>query len=346
MKKSLIALAVLAASGAAMAQSSVTVYGRVDASVGSTKQGTVGAVTSNSQLYSGNLTTSRLGFRGTEDLGGGLRAIFGLETGLAIDAPAATTLGDRAAFVGLQGGFGTVRLGRHDTSFDDIRDVMVVHNLWDSQFSSTRSGVTGTGINAVGGLNDYNDRANNQIRYDSPSFGGVTLGVSYGMDEDSTVSQDVVAYNIRYRAGKLDAGIAFQENRQAGAPGYAITNNIDYTTIAAAYNFGSFRVSGGWNQVKNKVAGGRKANSYSIGVMVPVGAWEFSAGYTTAESKAVGNGLGANAKEEGSTFALGATYALSKRTRLYAAYNDGDIERAGVTNRERRLYSVGVRHDF
>ncbi|NIC39453.1 porin, partial [Aquabacterium sp. A08] len=81
-------------------------------------------------VSSGLLTTSRLGFRGTEDLGGGLKAIFQIETTLDPDAPGtnsqtgaarATTLGDRTAIVGLSGGFGTVKLGRTDTSFDDIR---------------------------------------------------------------------------------------------------------------------------------------------------------------------------------------------------------------------------------
>ncbi|NIC40012.1 porin, partial [Aquabacterium sp. A08] len=72
-------------------------------------------------VSSGLLTTSRLGFRGTEDLGGGLKAIFQIETTLKADAPEATTLGDRTAIVGLSGGFGTVKLGRTDTSFDDIR---------------------------------------------------------------------------------------------------------------------------------------------------------------------------------------------------------------------------------
>ena len=92
MKKSLIALAVLAASGAAMAQSSVTVYGRLDASVGSAKVGAPGAaLRGNTQMFNSNMTSSRIGFRGTEDLGGGLKAIFALESNIQVDAPGATT---------------------------------------------------------------------------------------------------------------------------------------------------------------------------------------------------------------------------------------------------------------
>lgn len=361
MKKSLIALAVLAASGAALAQSSVTVYGRLDASVGSSKIGTPAAAVSNNQLYSNNLTTSRIGFRGTEDLGGGLSALFIVETGFSPDAPGATVLGDRAAVVGLSGGFGTIKLGRHDTSFDDIRDLMVSSNIWDAtNFASTETivgtGGTATGTTAnnttfagVGGLRDYGDRANNQIRYESPSFSGVTFGVSYAFDEEaSPVKKDVIAYNVRYKAGNLDVGLAYQENSQAGfsatpASSYLITDDLKYTTVAAAYNFGSFRVSGGWNQAKEvNVATPVKANTYTVGVNVPVAAWDFSLGYSTAKAKRAGATF-----EKGSAFSAGATYSLSKRTRLYGAITNGDVENAaGVTQRKRDIYAVGVIHTF
>jgi predicted porin len=349
MKKSLIALAVLASSGAAMAQSSVTVYGRLDAGIGSSKIGNVGpALVSNTQLFSSQLTSSRLGFRGTEDLGGGMSAIFGLETGLAPDAPGATTLGDRAAFVGLSSGFGTIKLGRHDTSFDDIRDLMVSSNLWDSPVYTSVETVLGTGgsaTNGVSGLADYGDRASNQIRYESPSFSGFTFGVSHAFDENNATSRDVTAYNLRYKAGNLDVGVAFQENSQrAVAPvAPADINTIDYTTVAAAYNFGSFRVSGGWNQAKQtEVASPIKANTYTVGVNVPVNALDFSVGYSTGKSKQAGATL-----QKGSAFSAGVTYSLSKRTRLYALLTNGDIENgAGTKLRQRDQYAFGVAHTF
>jgi len=358
MKKSLIALAVLAASGAAMAQSSVTVYGRLDASVGSAKVGAPG-VSGNTQLFNSNLTSSRLGFRGTEDLGGGLSAIFGIETGFQVDSPgtsnnatpggAPTTLGDRAAFVGLAGGFGTVKLGRHDTSFDDIRDLSVSSNLWDSTHLASTETIVGASANGgvaasagVGGLADYGDRANNQIRYESPSFSGFTFGASYGFGEATKPAKaDVTAFNLRYKAGALDIGYAFQENKAISATLVDTTNQ--YNTLAAAYNFGAFRVSGGWNQVKRDVAGGVKANAYTIGVNVPVNAFDFSVGYSTAKAKQNGATF-----EKGSAFSAGVTYALSKRTRAYAALTNGDVEN-GVTGaklRQRDIYAVGVIHTF
>lgn len=343
MKKSLIALAVLAASGAALAQSSVTVYGRLDASVGSEKIGAPG-VASISKLYSGNLTTSRLGFRGVEDLGGGLKAIFTIETGLNIDAPSASSLGDRAAFVGLTGGFGTVKLGRHDTSFDDIRDLMVSSNVWDSGVFATTETVVGTGAgstgnNGVGGIRDYGDRASNQIRYESPSFGGVSFGLSHGFDETANVSNDVSAFNIRYKAGNLDVGAAYQENAQENALGVLTTTN-KHSTVAAAYNFGAFRVSGGWNQAKTTA--NLKANTYTIGANAPVGAWDFSLGYSTGKAK-----LNGTTTEKGDAFSAGVVYNMSKRTRLYGLLTNGDIENgAGVKQRQRDIYAVGVAHVF
>jgi predicted porin len=339
MKKSLIALAVLATTGAAFAQSSVTLYGRIDTSVGSSKIGAPGVATSTSQMFSGNLTSTRWGVRGTEDLGGGLKAIFALEQGF--DSSNGTqTAGDafnRMSIVGLSGGFGTVKFGRHDTSFDDIRDLTVVSNIFDSGTFATTEGVVGTsGYAGVGQLADYGDRASNQIRYESPSFGGFSAGVSYGLDEQAApVDSDVTAFNLRYKAGNLDVGYGYQENANQLA-----ASNLEYNTVGAAYNFGSFRLSGGWNQVKNKAS--RKSDAYSIGAIVPVGAFDFSLGYSTAKAK-----QGSATFEKGDAFSAAVAYNLSKRTRVYAGLTTGDIENAAGTKvREREVYALGVAHTF
>jgi predicted porin len=348
--KTLVAVAALALSGATMAQSSVTIYGRLDASVGSAK---IGNITNGvgpagvTQMFSNNMTTSRLGFKGTEDLGGGLSALFIVETGFTPDAPGATFLGDRAAVVGLSGGFGTVKLGRHDTSFDDIRDLMVGSNLWDSANLATTETIVSTGANAtngVGKLADYGDRANNQIRYESPNFGGVTFGFSKGLDETANVGNDVTAYNIRYRAGDLDIGAAHQSNAiTTPSTNAVLVPDIRFNTVAAAYNFGSFRVSGGWNQAKQKnVAAPIKSNTHTLGVNVPVDAFDFSVGYSTAKAKQAGTTF-----EKGSAFSAGVTYSLSKRTRAYAALTNGDIKNAaGNKLRQRDIYALGLIHTF
>ncbi|MBS4037767.1 MAG: porin [Hydrogenophaga sp.] len=352
--KQIVAVATLALSGAAMAQSSVTVYGRLDASIGSAKAGPVTAgvgPTRVTQMFSNNFTTSRVGFRGTEDLGSGLSALFIIETSLSPDAPAATSLGNRAAVVGLSGGFGTVKLGRHDTSFDDIRDLMVSSNLWDSGHLASTETILGAdansavpGVAGVGQLADYGDRANNQIRYESPSFNGFTFGASHGFGEDvKPAKSDRTAFNLRYKVGGLDVGYGYQENKSVTAA--LVDSSIEYNTLAAAYNFGAFRISGGWNQAKqDKVASPAKSDTYSIGVNVPVDALDFSLGYSTAKAKTTLTGATA---EKGSAFSAGMTYALSKRTKAYAAITSGDIkDAAGTELRQRDIYAIGLIHTF
>lgn len=325
MKKSLIALAALAtlaSAGNALAQSSVTLYGRIDTSFGANKVNGV----STTQVFSGNLSSTRWGLRGTEDLGGGLKAIFGLEQGFdsSTGTAAAGTAFDRQSIVGLSGGFGTVKLGRHDTSFDDIRDISVSSNLWDSEFTPHKIAYTA-------GVADYSSRSSNQIRYESPSFGGFSVGISHGLDEDATVKADVTAYNLRYRDGPLDLGLGFQDQKN---------NNREYTAVSGAYDFGVVRVSAGYNIAE--VKGGAKANGYAIGLNMPMGAFDFSVGYAYSKSKLAGA-----TTAKGSGLAVGVTYSLSKRTRLYGALLDGKVENgAGVTTTKRRLYSAGIRHDF
>lgn len=347
--KQLVAVAAMALSGAAMAQSSVTVYGRLDTSIGSAKVGNITAgvgPASVTQMYSNNITTSRVGFRGTEDLGGGLSALFIIETGLTPDAPGATTLGNRAAVAGLSGGFGTIKLGRHDTSFDDIRDLSTSSNLWDSGHLASTESILGADANSavpafagVGQLADYGDRASNQIRYESPSFNGFSFGASYGFGEATKPAKtDITAFNLRYKAGDLDVGYGYQENKNISAA--LVDTTVEYNTLAAAYNFGSFRISGGWNQAKNQSA--RKSDTYSLAVNVPVDAFDFSLGYSTAKAK-----QGSATFEKGSAFSAGATYSLSKRTRAYAALTNGDIKNAAGTKlRQRDIYAIGLIHTF
>ena len=316
-----LAAIALAASFGAQAQSSVTLYGIVDMFVQYGKGDSTTLA-----VQSGGVSSSRLGFKGSEDLGGGLKAIFGLEQGFdsSNGTQAAGSAFDRMSIVGLSGGFGTVKLGRHDTSFDDIRDLTVSSNLWDSEFSATKIAYTA-------GVADYSSRASNQIRYESPSFGGFSLGASYGLDEDATVKADTTAFNLRYRAGNLDLGVGYQEQK---------ANNREYTTIGGAYNFGVARLSAGYNRAE--INNGAKANGYTIGVNVPVNALDFSVGYSTGKSKQAGATL-----QKGSAFSAGVTYSLSKRTRLYALLTNGDIENAaGAKVRQRDIYAVGVRHEF
>lgn len=328
MKKSLIALAALATIGsAAMAQSSVTIYGRLDASIGAEKDGITDTTTS--KLFNGNLTPSRLGLRGSEDLGGGLRANFQLESALTVDDGTAGGLQfRRASWVGLSGGFGEVRLGLADSPFKDIYDLGNSNNVYDSAFTPDDL-VFGSGIAL------FTSRPTNQLRYDTPNFGGFTASAGYSFSEGA--GTQIGALNVRYRGGPLDVGVALQRQRPDN-----FAAETDHTVIGAAYNFGIARVSGQYQTVEDQA--GAQDQDFGIGVSVPVGsAFDVSVGYARSKSE---NAAGAKIGEA-SGFAFGGTYALSKRTRVYVGYMNGDRENAaGVKTADVSMYSAGVRHDF
>jgi len=182
MKKTLLALAVLGASaGVASAQNNVTVYGIVDAGVQYRNDGNPAGKTWT--MESGLLNGSRLGFRGTEDLGGGLSAIFTLENGFNVDtgtfgqSTATTTrLFGRQAWVGLNGGFGAVKLGRQQTALYYALDAI----------DPFRINLAGNAQRVFGAGQYFADpllRTDNTINYSTANLGGFTGSVSYGLGE-------------------------------------------------------------------------------------------------------------------------------------------------------------------
>ena len=324
MKKTLIALAVVAASGAAFAQSSVTLFGRIDASVGTNEvTSTTGNVTSTTnkgtELMNGNFTGSRWGMTGTEDLGAGLKAVFSLENRFNIDSGTDTTGFTGNAFVGLTGGFGTVHLGRTYTAFDAAKAVSVGSSVFDTSFTPT-------------GTPAYTVRGENQIKYVSPTMSGFSAIVSSGLKEDKTAGKkDVNGIALMYAAGPLSAAVGSQSDATG-----------DNTVFSAAYDFGVASVSAGYSTLE-LVNGGNESNGMNLGVTVPMGALSFSAGFGSGKTETA---AGAKVSEY-SGFGAGVRYSLSKRTSLYAGYkNDKTENAAGVKTAGVKLTAVGVRHDF
>jgi predicted porin len=336
MKKSLIALAVLAASGAALAQSSVTLYGRIDTSVGSIKdQGSASAdKKATTKVFNGGeagLTSPRWGMRGTEDLGGGLKAGFQLEnrfdsdTGLnKTDSGKPSQFFRGASFVSLSGGFGEVRLGRGTTVFDDVRALSISSSVFDSAFTPASNGVFGSG-------GDYTSRLDNKITYLSPNMGGFYVGVDFAPDEDAAKKADSMAFKAGYRAGPLHVALGYQDEK----------TSANYTGLSGSYDFGVASVSAGFN-MRDADTGGAEDTEYTVGVNLPFGAVALSAGYANSKTE-----VGSTTTLKSSGFGLGATYSLSKRTRAYVGYRS--VERknaAGVKTRDETLYAAGIRHDF
>jgi predicted porin len=324
MKKSLIALAVLGSvAGFAQAQSTVTLYGIADVWVGSQKSGLNG--NSTTLLGSGGFNGSRFGLTGSEDLGGGLKAVFKLEQGFNIDNGTQSITGSafgRQAYVGLAGGFGTVTFGNVWSSMDDI--IGAANGAFDSAFSPLYS-MSGSVHNT------YVDRPRNAVKYASPSFGGLSGSVTYGLDENSAVSQDVVDFQLGYGAGPVGVSLAYQVSNN--------TTDTERLLLNGSYDLGVAKLLATYGQVET---GASKSKDYQFGVDVPLSsALTLSGSYAqTKDNAALGNG-----KRTG--FGIAAKYALSKRTFTYVGLVDVESKNgAGTKIDESRLYAVGMQHSF
>ncbi len=328
-KKSLIALAAvlgsMAAGGVAQAQSSVTLYGVVDAYVGSSKTGL--AAPSVTVLDSGAATPSRWGLSGVEDLGGGLKVIFQLEQGLDVSTGTAApaTAFSHQAYVGLSGGFGTLTVGKVWTTMDDV---MPAHG-----------GLTGdsilpaaTGVLAVQSL--YAVNPGNSIKYVSPSFGGFDFAASYSLDEAAAVKQDIADFRVSYGDGPIAANLAYQVQNDVLAP-----DDLKLTYLNGSYDFGMAKLLASYGQAK---LGAAKAKDYMLGVDFPLSsALTLTASYARSKDNAAAGG------DKRTGYGLTATYDLSKRTTTYLGFRQSSTkDAAGVKVDKDRLLALGIRHRF
>lgn len=344
MKKSLVALAVLAGfAGAAAAQSSVTLFGVVDLAARYTKANG----NNKSELAKDGNSSSRIGVRGIEDLGGGLKAGFWLESALSADTGTAdTAFWSRRASVSLFGEFGEVRLGRGKTStrlvIDDF-DVYSTTGLGDISKVYGRNGTSPLGSGAPN-LN----RSDNMVQYFLPS----DLGGVYG-------SFDVAA-GEGAASGKFFGGrLGYKEGALHVAGGYQTTdvaNNGKYKlgSIGVSYDFGVAKANLLLSQGK---FGSLKQNVYTIGTIVPVtAAGSFTAQFTKSSTNGAADAL-ATAAGDAKLYTVGYQHNLSKRTALYStvslvdnagrsAYYLTSTGAAVVAGGRQGGVDVGIRHSF
>ncbi|WP_028605945.1 porin [Ottowia thiooxydans] len=312
MKKTLLALAVLAVSGAAMAQSSVTLYGVADAGLGRIKTGSTGTSPANdasnqTEFISGsrmNNGDSRIGVRGVEDVGGGLKVGFNFESGLDLDNGNATTTAfwARQANVWLGGNWGTFKMGRaFSPSYGGVA-------VWELTGASNYSVVANT-FNYGGS----GSRNNSQFSYKTPGgLGGFSAELGYITKADNAAKAKW-DFNVIYANGPISA--AFTANKQQqDKTGY---------TLGGKYDFGSFAVAASYNDAR-KVRRG-----FTIGGTAKFGAFSVTAD-VARDTKSQSGKKFTNVLLEGK-------YALSKRTFVYLA----GLRLDGSTN-----YGVGVRHNF
>ncbi|HEY9222840.1 MAG TPA: porin, partial [Variovorax sp.] len=311
MKKTLIAVAALTAAAGAFAQSTVTIFGVLDTSVAHISSG--GSKVTG--LSNGGLSSSRLGFRGTEDLGGGLAAGFWLEGGLAVDNGNSGGYGlERRSTVSLSSNtFGELRLGRDKVpaylnieTFDPFGDTGV-GGVNGSNLVGSASGAVGTAEGSGP------KRTSNGINYLLPAkLGGFYGQVQYAFGEQVDTPaitneslRDSAGFRIGYAAGPLNVALGYGQVR-----GGTTTADVDYraTNIGASYNFGFVKPM---VLIATERGNGRKVELYEVGATVPVGAGEIRAAYSMYKRKDISDA-------DSNRFALGYGYNLSKRTQLYA----------------------------
>lgn len=364
MKKSLLALAVLGAfAGAAQAQSSVTIYGIVDTGIAYTSKaasavtpgvlGAGGGATTGSKfaLNSGVIQGSRIGFKGVEDLGGGLSAIFNLETGFTNDTgglqgdTGSTNLFRRKSVVGLGGGFGTVLVGRQTDILDDISSMTGV-----ADFGGV-IGNAGSNLNRLQGT-----RTNNSIRYNTTNLSGFTGSLIYGFGEQAGKTTAGQAFGLggMYNNGPLSLGAAYYQSKLGATPSdVSITNGGTGTgtgaytgqagdtglktfSLAAAYQFSALKVYGNWSRVKQPKA----VSSTTVVGGVAQANVVFSG--TTPQSFVIG---GTN-NNKTDTFELGANYALTPSLKLLGNVTHSRISYVESNSVKGKLTQISLGTDY
>ncbi len=367
MKKSLIALAVLATAGVASAQSSVTLFGIVDATL---SHGT-GSISNKTQLTNSGYNSSRLGFRGTEDLGGGMSASFWLEAGLSNDngtgvatntnnqASGATggatgLVFNRRSTVSLAGGWGEVRLGRDYTP-----------QFWNltvfDPFGTNGVGTTMAAQSIITGVTSV--RASNTLGYFLPgNLGGFYGQVQYYLGENNSdagtpagsTKKDGNGAGLRFGFANGPFNVAVALSRTKYDAGDVQQNNI-----AGQWDFGVAKLMAEYSRDKNEalnvgttaapVIADATGKGWLIGSLIPVGAGEIRVAYSRYRVEFGGF------EPQSSKLALGYVHNLSKRTALYATVarinnkNGASVALGGATtaaNENSTGYDFGIRHSF
>jgi predicted porin len=345
MKKSLIALAVAGAFAAPAfaATSNVDVYGRMDVAIQDTNAaGTEMQVTDN---------VSRLGFKGTEDLGGGLKAIWQIESQLngggSDGLTGAGTVGGRNTFVGLAGGFGTFLMGRHDTPYKLGTGSL---DIFGDTIGDYNGRLTGTGGKVVDPVNSAHDaRSSNAIAYVSPTWDGFHFAAAVVATNDPAAfdnnDKTFDAYSLTgvYANGPLFASLSYQNVVDVTN---AVLGNQSSKAwkVGLGYTFGDAKVGFVYEDVNNDPSAGAGTpndgidrSSWVINGVYNMGPIALKAQYGKIKDWT-------KAGQDPNKWDLGVDYALSKRTKAYVVYssvNDDD-----PITKNLHGYNIGLQHNF
>jgi predicted porin len=332
MKKTLIALAAVAATSASFAQSTVTLSGTVETGLEKRWSGDATRLTSNRN------GTSNWTLSGAEDLGGGLKAVFQVSTSFNTDdgtvgavstGTTGTALGNNGMFVGLTGGFGTLRAGRP------------VNTLYgNAMFANGTKGVSAHDANTImsnlvanAGNSVY---VNNAVQYHSPRFAGFQVQLEYAASELAGASAGT-GIGVRYDGGPLSA--SFVNYKGAGTA--ALLSPDAVNQFAVAYDFSVAKVFFTYRDQSG--AASTVDNAYALGVTAPVGPGSLYASYNVREQAA----------DDGRTIIAGYKYNFSKRTQAFvnvarrnAAWNPGGAITGAAATKSTTGFGFGLQHNF
>lgn len=379
LKKIYIAAALASGLGftfSAQAQSSVTLYGVADISVGITSRGDYQNVTSGTpavttrqsignafRVDSGVQSASRFGIRGAEDLGDGLKAIFNAEAAWNVDDGTGAASGglnfQRKSIVGLSApAWGTVAFGRDYTPawYAGAATDVGAYGFYGTDYAFANHGGLTT-------------RSSNAIEWQSPTWGGLILRAMAGLSERDVSPKDqgnLYGLSGVYTAGAITASAYYQSLRVASATSTTSTTNQQQWGLGGGYNFGVARVVAGYGR-NDQSGSNNKFDMYNVGVGVRLGAGELMGQYTRLKAGSGRNGTLSNATAgtrgqdgEAKIYMIAYTYPLSKRTNVYANYAQANNNAAGgfalynnasglipgAAGQKEKALVFGLRHQF
>jgi predicted porin len=366
MKKSLIALAVAGtfAAPAFAASSNVDFYGKFRVSVDHID---------NSVGWQMSDETSRIGFKGAEDLGGGLKAIYQWETGFNVGAGGnftTTTVkstgytdtstsgglgGQRNTFIGLAGDFGTVLAGRHDTPYKMAGSAdLFGDTLADAEngagLTALYTGATATSSRCII-CEDL--RVSNAVAYVSPSFSGLTIAAATVVGSGTNTAgstavnslSDAQSIAAMYGNGPLTLGLAYENLGKVAENALTTSNKPDAWKLNAGYTIDSWKLGATYEHL-DKIAGvsGQKANNWLVSAAYGMGPITLAAQYGYRNYNGTANTAGGQDLQDAT---VGVVYSLSKRTSTYLGYAHYKAKNsATVADAKYNVVTIGLNHDF
>nr|WP_233168524.1 porin [Xylophilus sp. ASV27] len=335
----------------AFAQSSVTLYGIMDAGLARVSNIAGGGST---QVRSGNLYTSRFGFRGTEDLGGGLKANFNLEAGLNVDTGTTSTpYFNRQSWLGLSSSsLGSVSMGRMLPTINDL----FIASLQASYFGNPSAAIDGAATGAGSSAARFNNmlggtRVDNAIKYQSPVMAGFQGHAMAALGEvtGSSSAGRILSLGGGYNASNIEAGLAYHERQCGEAGGCPVGKDTDKIFgLGAAYKLDGARYALLYTQERNALnVKDANADVLSLLARMPFGQWVAAGGFQFLNDKTPLN-------QDVRQVNLALNYLLSKRTQLYGLYSYQTVKNGGKagmfattssSNKQGQL-SLGIAHTF